>query len=69
MKPLNPQRQPPVSLVGGELDKKSSEIIVEMNEKTKVSIFFLSRGRVFSSRYQNKVLCHLCVSYLMCPCR
>lgn len=35
MKPLNPQRQPPVSVV--ELDKKSSEILGELQEKPKVS--------------------------------
>lgn len=39
VKPLNPQRQPPVSLVGGELDKKSSEITGEIHEKPKVSVF------------------------------
>lgn len=68
MKPLNPQRQPPVSLVGGELDKKSSEIIGEIHEKPKVSIFLKVVGGLSPSGIK-KVLCHLCVSYLTCSCR
>lgn len=39
MKPLNPLEQQSVSVVQGEKDNKSTEILGELKDKTKVFLF------------------------------